>query len=156
MGRLNKEKEQKLQPKRIQYAIDELKKLEIEVFNITSTSIQFTHKKETITFYPYSGWHTGKSIVDGRGVEKLLKQIKKKSIVDDEDFYEYKDSNGNNERTNQRLIQIEEMGFVEVGTACFGIKDIVSGLYIEKVWQLSDEDWLDHIEWFKAVKKEKQ
>lgn len=80
----------------------------------------------------------------------------KTSIVERTDFYEYKDSNGNNERTKQRLIQIEEMGMVEIGIACFGIRDIVSGLYIEKVWQLNDEDWNGHIDWIKELKIEKQ
>ena len=32
---------------------------------------------EKVKFFPYSGWHTGKSIKDGRGIENLLKQLKK-------------------------------------------------------------------------------
>jgi hypothetical protein len=33
-------------------------------------------KNELVKFFPYSGWHTGKSIVDGRGIKKLLAQLK--------------------------------------------------------------------------------
>jgi len=29
----------------------------------------------TINFFPYSGWHSGKSIEDGRGFKNLLKQL---------------------------------------------------------------------------------
>jgi len=37
--------------------------------------LQFSFKDEIVTLYPYSGWHTGKSITDGRGINKLLTQI---------------------------------------------------------------------------------
>jgi hypothetical protein len=76
MARLDKEKEARLQPKRIQTAIDELQKLGFEIYNITTTSIQFQFKGERVVFFPYSGWHTGKTIVDGRGLDKLLNQIR--------------------------------------------------------------------------------
>lgn len=33
---------------------------------------------EIVHFYPYSGWHTGKSINDGRGWNNLYNQIKPK------------------------------------------------------------------------------
>jgi hypothetical protein len=41
-----------------------------------STRIEFNFKGEKVTLFPYSGWHTGKSITDGRGIQKLLNQIK--------------------------------------------------------------------------------
>lgn len=38
-------------------------------------SIKVDHNGQTVTFYPYTGWFTGKSVVDGRGVKNLIKQI---------------------------------------------------------------------------------
>lgn len=40
------------------------------------TKIIFDFKGSPITFYPYSGWASGKTIKDGRGIENLLKQLK--------------------------------------------------------------------------------
>jgi hypothetical protein len=40
------------------------------------TTICFTYDGHQVKFFPYSGWHTGKSIKDGRGIEKLLAQLK--------------------------------------------------------------------------------
>lgn len=37
---------------------------------------EFTFKGERVWLYPYTGWHTGKTIKDGRGISNLLKQIK--------------------------------------------------------------------------------
>ena len=73
-NRLNQEREAKLQPKRIQHAINELTKLGIPNESDT-TKITFTWKGEVVRYFPYSGWHTGKSIVDGRGWEKLKNQL---------------------------------------------------------------------------------
>ncbi len=38
--------------------------------------IEFDFNGSKIKFYPYSGWATGKTIKDGRGLENLLKQLK--------------------------------------------------------------------------------
>jgi len=74
-NRLDKEREAEFQPKRIEYAIDKLNSI-VSLTSITETEIQFYWKGELIKFFPYSGWHTGKSIKDGRGIEKLLNQLK--------------------------------------------------------------------------------
>ena len=37
--------------------------------------IIFQHKDERINFFPYTGWATGKSIKDGRGIHQLIKQL---------------------------------------------------------------------------------
>lgn len=34
------------------------------------------HKGERVVYYPYSGWASGKSIKDCRGLKNLLKQLK--------------------------------------------------------------------------------
>ncbi len=63
------------QPKRMQIAIDALKAKGIEITTQTETEIQFWFKHEIIKFFPYTGWATGKSIKDGRGLQNLLKQL---------------------------------------------------------------------------------
>jgi hypothetical protein len=71
------------------------------------------------------------------------------------DWYIYKDEYGTNDRTRNRLIELNEMGCEEVGVAEFGVDNIVSGLYIERVWNMSDETWVDYINWMKQLIKEK-
>ncbi len=76
------------------------------------------------------------------------------NIVDRKDFYEY-DKPEFKERTKNRLSQIVEMGMTEIGIASFGIEGIMSGLYIEKVWNYSDEDWDSYIDWVKSLLNKK-
>lgn len=79
-NRLDQEREKELEPKRMEYAIGALHAAGIKsIFAITDKCLQFEYKGETVKLFPYSGWHTGKSIKDGRGIEKLLKQIKSQS-----------------------------------------------------------------------------
>jgi hypothetical protein len=75
-NRLDQEREEKLQPMRMEYAIQKLTGLGFEVDKLSETAIAFEHKGAMVTFYPYSGWATGKSIKDGRGIDNLLKQLK--------------------------------------------------------------------------------
>ncbi|MDR3551248.1 MAG: hypothetical protein P4L31_07585 [Candidatus Babeliales bacterium] len=76
-NRLDKDREAKLTPTRMQTAISELEKLGKYVErDDDKKAIYFIHNKEMITYYPYSGWATGKSITDGRGLNNLLKQLK--------------------------------------------------------------------------------
>ncbi len=75
-SRLDQDREQKLQPVRMVFAKSEIEKLGYEIISEDATKIKFYYKGAMITFYPYSGWHTGKSIVDGRGIENLLNQIR--------------------------------------------------------------------------------
>lgn len=76
MSRLDKEKQLELEPKRINHAIDKITSLGFKIIVETNTMISFEFKNEVVFFYPYSGWHTGKSIKDGRGINNLLKQLK--------------------------------------------------------------------------------
>ena len=62
--------------RRIEYAKKKFTELKITFTIIGKKEIQFNHKDELIKFFPYTGWHTGKSITDGRGIENLLKQLK--------------------------------------------------------------------------------
>ena len=78
--------------------------------------------------------------------------MEKKQIIDIErkDFYEYDKPK---ERTRKRLNQIAECSMEEIGVATFGIKDVTSGLHIEKVWSYSDEDFKDYMDWVNSLQK---
>ena len=60
------------------------------------------------------------------------------------------------ERTRTRLTQILNLGMSEVSIAEFGAKGIMSGLYIERVWSYSDEEFSDYLQWAKSLIDEKQ
>lgn len=75
-NRLDQNREKELNPKRMQYAKDQLILRNIPIISIDEYSIQFQYNGEICRFYPYTGWFTGKSIKDGRGIRNLLKQLK--------------------------------------------------------------------------------
>lgn len=74
--RLDVERQNKLEPKRIEFAKKEIEKLGYIVKQMGNTKLQFEYNGSAVYFFPYSGWHSGKTIQDGRGLENLLKQIK--------------------------------------------------------------------------------
>jgi len=78
MGRLDTERQQKLEPKRINKARTEIEALGLKITETSSTYLKFEFKGNTITYFPYSGWASGKGIIDGRGLDNLLKQLKEK------------------------------------------------------------------------------
>lgn len=73
--RLDKDREAELQPKRVNFAIRRLTELGLFIVFACDTRVDFVYKDNVIQFYPYSGWHTGKGIKDGRGWSKLEKQL---------------------------------------------------------------------------------
>lgn len=75
MARLDIERQIALEPKRILYAGQQIENLGYEV-TVIGTRIEFVFKDKIVKFFPYSGWATGKTIQDGRGINNLLKQIK--------------------------------------------------------------------------------
>lgn len=77
MARLDLERQEKLEPKRMDVAMKEVIATGIKcLFNVTDKSFEFNFKGNPVKYFPYSGWHTGKSIKDGRGLQNLLKQLK--------------------------------------------------------------------------------
>ena len=74
MARLNTKMQERLEPRRIDTAIAEIVKKGYPVKQLDKR-IEFQFKSETVRFFPYSGWHTGKSVKDGRGLKNLLNQI---------------------------------------------------------------------------------
>lgn len=79
-NRLDKERQAKLEPKRMDIAMQELKRLGFNPETMGETCINFTNTDgNVITYYPYSGWATGRGIEDGRGLKKLLAQLQPKT-----------------------------------------------------------------------------
>ena len=76
MPRLDIERQRELEPKRIEYAKQQIKSLGYDITLENGSEIHFEYKGNTIKLFPYSGWHQGKGITPGRGLNKLLKQIK--------------------------------------------------------------------------------
>ena len=74
-NRLDQEREAKLQPIRVAKAKKTLEELGFEVTQHGETTLRFVFRGGTVNFFPYSGWHSGNTIQDGRGLEKLLEQL---------------------------------------------------------------------------------
>lgn len=75
--RLDQEREKRLEPKRMQVAISVITELGFDVRSVDDKHIEFQYNDETVTYWPYSGWASGKSIKDGRGLKRLISQITK-------------------------------------------------------------------------------
>ena len=67
-NRLDQVREEEETPKRAEYVRGKLEELGLE--------IRFQFKGNTIKLWPYSGWFSGKGVNDGRGIKKLLGQLK--------------------------------------------------------------------------------
>lgn len=78
MARLDKQRQELLEPKRLEKSIKEIEKTGLKISNHTNKIIWFLYKGHPVTYYVYSGWATGKSIKDGRGLNKLINQLKNK------------------------------------------------------------------------------
>lgn len=74
-SRLDQEREEKLQPQRIRACKEKLESMGFTVESDGHTQLTFEFKGSKIQFWPYSGWHTGKTIHDGRGFNRLLAQL---------------------------------------------------------------------------------
>lgn len=73
--RLDIERQKELEPKRMEYARNQITALGYPVTEINATTLQFTFRGSPVTLYPYSGWFTGRTVNDGRGIINLLKQM---------------------------------------------------------------------------------
>lgn len=79
-GRLDQEREERLQPQRMESCKTTLEEMGYEVKSFGGDRLEFQYKGNTIKFWPYSGWHSGRGIKDGRGFNHLIRQLE----VDDE------------------------------------------------------------------------
>lgn len=73
--RLDQERESRLQPHRIAFVKSKLEQRGYELTFTGKDRVEFEHNGHTIKFWPYSGWHSGKTIVDGRGFKSLFRQL---------------------------------------------------------------------------------
>lgn len=76
MARLDTERQKELEPQRMENAKEEFERLGYKIISETANSLQIIFKNEIVYFFPYTGWASGKSIKDGRGLYNLLKQLK--------------------------------------------------------------------------------
>lgn len=79
-NRLNQEREAELQPERMKSCKEKLTEMGFVVGSNTSDMLQFNFKGHTVRFWPYSGWHTGKTIKDGRGFSHLVRQLEEPDL----------------------------------------------------------------------------
>lgn len=77
-------------------------------------------------------------------------------IVDRRDFYLHGGQPETHEKTRARLTEIVNAGMTEVGVAEFGVRGVMSGLYIERVWNYTDDDWKKYMDWAKDLIKSKK
>ena len=74
-SRLDQEREARLQPIRMRDCKEKLEEMGFRVNEVNHTELAFKFKGSLIAFFPYSGWHSGRTIEDGRGFQKLIKQL---------------------------------------------------------------------------------
>lgn len=72
---LDKEKKKAQEPERMLFAKKQIESLGYLVFQLDQNTLIFQYNDHDIKFYPFTGWATGKTIKDGRGLNNLLKQI---------------------------------------------------------------------------------
>jgi hypothetical protein len=75
----------------------------------------------------------------------------KEQFLDNVNYYPYFSKGENREEIKARLATIWDMGLSELGNGQFGIKDVMSGLYIEMIWRYSNKEFAEYIEWVQSI-----
>jgi hypothetical protein len=75
MPRLDQQRQADLEPKRMDYAMQQIEAKGYIVTIESDKHISFVFGGNKVVLWPYSGWHSGKGIKPGRGIKHLLKQI---------------------------------------------------------------------------------
>ena len=69
-----------IEKNRIEYAKRQLENLGYSVTSLPEQkALTFLFNGNTITFYPYKGWFSGKGVTPGRGLKNLLNQLNAKT-----------------------------------------------------------------------------
>ncbi len=76
MARLDTDRQKALEPKRLNFAKESIEQAGYTVEVIGENQLRFVFKGHPVTFWPFTGWASGKSITDGRGIQNLLNQLK--------------------------------------------------------------------------------
>lgn len=75
MARLDQERVDKLQPKRMSFCKRRLEELGFTVEQLGEAQLKFEFNGSPVSFWPYSGWFSGKTVKDNRGFKNLLKEL---------------------------------------------------------------------------------
>lgn len=75
MARENINRQLELEPKRMDFALLEIRKKGLFPVKVSDCEINFYRFGNKISFFPYSGWFSGKGIIQGRGIKNLLAQL---------------------------------------------------------------------------------
>lgn len=128
--------------------------------------------KRVVAIYDATTWELNKRLDAGEKLEDIMKELNMPDMRKDQPaeetelktaykfdinkigFYQF-DKPELYERTKARLIEIAECGMEEVGEYQFGYKPIMSGLYLERVWNDTDESFKDYMDWAKELIKKK-
>lgn len=84
---------------RLDYAWTELFKLGIDLLEETGDKIVFEYKGCRIEHWYYSGWHSGKGIKPGRGIDHLIKQLKAMDNLEGSVSRQFKQDMADNRRS---------------------------------------------------------
>lgn len=71
-----KDERKEKEAQRMEFAKTELAKHSKEIIEENETTLIISHNGQRIKFFPYTGYFNGKGIAGGRGIKKLIEQIK--------------------------------------------------------------------------------
>lgn len=60
----------------MEYARNQITALGYPVTEVKRHTLQFTFRGSPVTLYPYSGWFTGSTVTDGRGIELIRRTVR--------------------------------------------------------------------------------
>lgn len=73
----SKEQKAKATATRMETAVKKIEKLGFCAMQINASELEISNDSDVICkYFPFTGWATGKQIVDGRGLKTLLTQLK--------------------------------------------------------------------------------
>lgn len=75
MARQDIDKQKKLEPQRMSVAKYQIEALGYKVVKLDNKTLSFKYRGSEVKYFPYSGWASGKTIKDGRGLRNLVAQI---------------------------------------------------------------------------------
>jgi hypothetical protein len=66
-----------------------------------------------------------------------------------EEYYPFEANLDGRRIIRERLQQLAALGLEQVAPGQFGIDGVMSGLYIERVWNFSHQEFSEYVEWIK-------
>lgn len=65
----------RIQKEKLFEAQEKLLGIGIDLTYESDSEVRFIHKGSVVSYFTYSGWFSGKSVKDGRGLNNLIKQL---------------------------------------------------------------------------------